>query len=141
VENLLRIVDGTMAPNTSTSGAPPVGPAASPRLHREVALSAELAAASRCDPAAALQRLDGSEAGVDAAGAAARLNRFGPNRIAQERQPGIIRELAGRARNPLNSLLLTLAVVSYVLGDVRAAAVIAAMVVLSILTALSTHAA
>jgi P-type Mg2+ transporter len=125
-----------MTPDKPTSrGAPPTGPAPQTRLHREIALSADLAAASRCDPAAALQRLGGSEAGIDAAGAAARLRRFGPNRIAQERQPGILRELAGRARNPLNSLLLTLAVVSYVLGDVRAAVVIAAMVVLSILTA------
>jgi Mg2+-importing ATPase len=124
-----------MADELTSRSALPIRPAVSPRIHREIALSAELAAVSRCDPAAALQRLDCSEAGMDAAGAAARLNRFGPNRIAQERQPGIIRELAGRARDPLNSLLLTLAIVSYVLGDVRAALVIAAMVVLSIVTA------
>jgi P-type Mg2+ transporter len=116
-------------------GEHPARSAASARLHREIALSAELDAASRSDPAAALQRLDCMAAGLDAAGAAARLARFGPNRIAQDHQPGIFRELVGRARDPLNSLLLTLAVVSYVLGDVRAAVVIAGMVVLSVVTA------
>jgi Mg2+-importing ATPase len=47
----------------------------------------------------------------------------------------VIYELISRTRNPLNILLLTLATASYFLGDVRAAAVIAAMVVLSIVTA------
>jgi P-type Mg2+ transporter len=121
--------------NRTTSHGAPAGPSASPRLHGEIALSADLAVVSEGDPAAALQRLGCTEVGIDAAGAAARLQRFGPNRIAQNRQPGVFQELAGRARDPLNSLLLALAVVSYVLGDLRAAAVIAAMVVLSIVTA------
>jgi Mg2+-importing ATPase len=105
------------------------------RLHRDIALSAELADASRCDPAVALQRLNCAEMGLDGAEAAARLARFGANRVAEAQQPSVIRELLGRARNPLNTLLLTLAVVSYALGDVRAAVVIAGMVVLSIMTA------
>ena len=41
----------------------------------------------------------------------------------------------GRAKNPLNALLLSLAVISYFLGDIRAAIVIAIMVVLAITTA------
>ena len=40
--------------------------------------------------------------------------------------------MIGRAKNPLNFLLLSLAAISYFLGDQRAAAVIAAMVLLSV---------
>ena len=64
--------------------------------------------------------------------AAARLKRFGPNAIAREGRPSIIAELWGRAMNPLNALLLALAVISYFLSDARSAIVIAIMVVLSI---------
>ena len=46
-----------------------------------------------------------------------------------------MQELWSRAKNPLNALLLTLATVSYFLGDMRAAIVIASMVVLAIMTA------
>ena len=59
----------------------------------------------------------------------------GPNLIAQEERPSIFRELAGRAKNPLNSLLLSLAFVSYLLGDIRAAVVIGVMVLLAVGTA------
>jgi Mg2+-importing ATPase len=129
-------MEETMAPDTkSDGGGHRAAPAACGRLHAEIAFSAELVAASRCDPATVLQRLESAADGVEHSEAAARLKRLGPNRIAQEQQPGVVRELVGRARNPLNTLLLTLAVVSYFLGDIRAAAVIAAMVVLSIVTA------
>ncbi len=97
--------------------------------------SPEIAAASRDDAEALLRRLDCSAAGLTAVEAAARLKRFGPNVIAREHRTGIFYELVGRARNPLNALLLTLAIVSYFLGDARAAAVITGMVILSITTA------
>jgi len=42
-------------------------------------------------------------------------------------QQSPLAELIGRARNPLNFLLLSLAAVSFVLGDQRAAAVITVM--------------
>ena len=120
----------------TTPDTHPAGPAAhASRLHREIALSAELMAVSRCDPAAAVRSLDCTDAGLDEVQAAERLRRFGANRIAQERQAGIVQELINRTKNPLNALLLTLAVASYFLGDVRAAVVIAAMVILSIVTA------
>ncbi|MBO0750769.1 MAG: magnesium-translocating P-type ATPase [Bradyrhizobiaceae bacterium] len=122
-----------MAPDALTPGHAATPPQA--RLRHETTLSGELAAASRWDCGEALQRLGGAGDGIDAAEAAARLQRFGANRVANERHGGAVRELLGRARDPLNTLLLTLAVVSYLLGDLRAAAVIAAMVVLSIVTA------
>ena len=73
--------------------------------------------------------------GLSVAEADARLAKFGPNLVAREGKAGILRELWGRARNPLNALLLTLAAVSYFSGDARAAVVITSMVVLSITTA------
>jgi P-type Mg2+ transporter len=58
--------------------------------------------------------------------------RSGLNLVARERQQNLVTELFGRAKNPLNFWLLTLAAVSYLFGDTRAAVVIAVMVVLSV---------
>ena len=55
--------------------------------------------------------------------------------MAREGKPSILQEIWSRCRNPLNALLLTLAGVSYFLGDVRAAIVIALMVLLAVGTA------
>src|SRR5215470_8697537 len=118
-----------------TGGAIPVGVAHPSRLHREIAISPELLAASRCDPAVALGKLGCTDAGLDEVEAARRLKRLRLNQIAQENRTGVIHELINRAKNPLNALLLTLAIISYFLGDVRAAIVIATMVILSIVTA------
>jgi hypothetical protein len=46
------------------------------RLLHKIAVSAELIAASGCDPAAALRTLDCTDAGLDDADAAARLKRY-----------------------------------------------------------------
>ncbi len=67
--------------------------------------------------------------------AARRLRQYGPNRVAGERRATVLEEIWAVARNPLNALLLGLAVVSYFLGDVRAAIVIAVMVLLAVGTA------
>ncbi len=70
--------------------------------------------------------------GLDAAEAKARLATTGPNRVAREDRPSVLHELWARAKNPMNALLLGLAVVSYFLGDIRAAVVIAVIVALAI---------
>jgi P-type Mg2+ transporter len=95
----------------------------------------ELAAISQLRPAEACISLGSSAEGLSAVEAAARLKTSGPNLVARERKPTIPEEIWNRARNPLNALLLALAGVSYSLGDLRAAAVIAMMVVLAITTA------
>jgi Mg2+-importing ATPase len=95
----------------------------------------KLASISGLEPAEACASLGSSPEGLSATEAAARLKKFGPNLIARERKPTIPEEIWTRARNPLNALLLTLAGVSYFLGDFRAATVIATMVVLAITTA------
>ena len=65
----------------------------------------------------------------------ARLALVGPNLITREGHPSIVQELWARAKNPLNALLLSLAVIFYFLGDVRAAVVISVIVLLAIVTA------
>jgi len=81
------------------------------------------------------QRLRSSPAGLTHEEAARRLQDFGLNLVARERKPTILEEIWGRARNPLNALLLTLAAVSYFIGDMRAAIVIVLMVLLAVGTA------
>jgi Mg2+-importing ATPase len=105
------------------------------RLNREIKVSPQLVAVSGCNPATALHSLDCTDAGLDDETAGARLRRCGANQIARERRVGVLHELINRTKNPLNGLLLTLSVVSYFLGDVRAAVIIASMVILSIITA------
>ncbi len=61
-----------------------------------------------------------------------RLGVCGPNIVTRARPQSIPREVIGRAINPLNGLLLVLALVSYVLSDQRAAILIATMVLLSV---------
>jgi P-type Mg2+ transporter len=90
---------------------------------------------SRLQPDEACVKLASTLEGLSETEADARLKKIGPNIVARERKATILEELWGRARNPLNALLLTLATASYFLGDVRAAVVIAVMVILAITTA------
>ena len=87
---------------------------------------------ARLPPAELLTELQTRQSGLTEREAAERLARVGANTIAREQQQGPVRELIERARNPLNALLLTLAVISWMTGDLRAAIVIIVMIVLSI---------
>ena len=95
----------------------------------------ELLVVTRLASAQACQHLGSSENGLSAAEAEKRLAQYGPNLVTRERKPSIAQEIWNRTKNPLNALLLSLAIVSYALGDMRAAIVIAAMVILAISTA------
>jgi len=109
---------------------------ATERIGAQPAIQAGLLAeVSRLQPSEACAKLGSAPEGLSETEAAERLEKFGPNLVARERKATIPEEIWSRARNPLNALLLTLAIVSYFLGDVRAAVVIAAMVVLAIMTA------
>jgi P-type Mg2+ transporter len=101
----------------------------------DIVLSNEILAVSRSEEAGIWPRLRTSPNGLEATEAQARLASVGPNVITREGRPSVLRELWGRAKNPLNALLLSLATVSYFLGDIRAAIVIAIMVILAITTA------
>jgi Mg2+-importing ATPase len=95
----------------------------------------ELMSISRLDVEPACQTCGSNLAGLNTDEANRRLQAYGLNLVTRERKPSILQEILGRAKNPLNALLLTLATVSYFLGDVRAAIVIAVMVVLAVGTA------
>lgn len=100
--------------------------------HRDPAIARLLLDAAIAQPESLLSRMGTTPQGLTAEEAAARLRIVGPNLIAHDRQQSPLAELIGRARNPLNFLLLSLAAVSFFLGDRRAAAVITVMVVLSV---------
>jgi P-type Mg2+ transporter len=87
---------------------------------------------ARLSQAEALQWLRSAPDGLAPDEVTKRLRLFGPNEVAQRARHTILGEVAGRSINPLNALLLALAIVSYFLGDQRAAIVIAVMVVLSV---------
>jgi Mg2+-importing ATPase len=95
----------------------------------------QLLTLSPLTPAQCCQQLGSTFGGLTADEAARRLVRYGPNLVTREQKPTIARELWSRASNPLNALLLTLAIISYFLNDLRAATAIAAIVVLAITTA------
>jgi P-type Mg2+ transporter len=98
----------------------------------EAAASREVTILARLPFDDLLRRLASSAEGLDDAEAAERLVRTGLNQVAREQKQSILREFAGRAMNPLNALLLSLAAVSWVTGDARAAFVICLMVILSV---------
>ena len=110
------------------------------RFRRRPVVAAEGSAASgqvlgevAClSPEATLSRLHCRAEGLSAVEAGERLAAVGPNQVAHQAHHSIMGELVGRSINPLNLLLLTLATVSFFLGDQRAAIVIAVMVILSI---------
>ena len=96
------------------------------------ASSAKLRELAPCSPDDVLKRLGSSAKGLTTEEAGTRLRSVGPNEVAREAHQTILLEIVSRSLNPLNILLLALAVASYFLGDVRAALVIAIMVLLSI---------
>lgn len=88
---------------------------------------------AQCDPEFALRRLGSSLEGLLDREAEERLLRVGRNVAAPERRDTWWGQLFHHLWNPLNILLTTLAAVSGSLGDVEAAVIIAAMVLLSVL--------
>jgi Mg2+-importing ATPase len=79
-----------------------------------------------------LQTLGTSVNGLTEAEAAERLEKYGPNEVAQERKHEWLHRLWLAVRNPLVILLTVLATISYGTGDVRAGTVILLMVVLGV---------
>jgi magnesium-transporting ATPase (P-type) len=95
----------------------------------ELFILSELSADHACP------KLASSASGLAAEEAERRLKTYGLNLVAREQRPTLVQEIWGRAKNPLNALLLTLAIASYFIGDIRAAIVILIMVLLSVITA------
>ncbi len=78
------------------------------------------------------QRLHAADTGLDAAEAAARLETVGPNRIDTTKPKHLVIALVERLGNPLVLILLFAAAVSALTGDVASFAVIATIVLISV---------
>jgi Mg2+-importing ATPase len=84
------------------------------------------------ETAAVLRRLCTSLSGLTEVEAATRLEEYGPNEVAREKQHGWLYRFYVAVRNPLVILLTILAIVSLATGDLRASTVMLLMVVLGI---------
>ena len=87
-------------------------------------------------PAAeALQRLGLTERGLSGEQVETARKEYGSNILSHRKEAGLVMELLQRCRNPLVIQLLVICVVSLLMGDVRAATVVGAMVLLSVVLA------
>ena len=90
---------------------------------------------ARCRPTEALQRLGVTEKGLSDEQVETAREEYGSNILSHRKEAGIVMELLQRCRNPLVIQLLVICGVSLLMGDVRAATVVGAMVVLSVVLA------
>ncbi|MFW6731131.1 MAG: magnesium-translocating P-type ATPase [Synechococcus sp.] len=88
--------------------------------------------AARTADAELLTRLNTSTEGLSALQSQLRLARVGPNRIAHEEPVSWLVQLITTCRNPLVALLATLAALSLLSGDSKAALIIALMIIFSV---------
>ena len=88
--------------------------------------------AARKDIPEVLQQLGASPNGLSEAEAEARLAKYGPNEVGQEKRHEWLHRLWTAIRNPLVVLLTVLATISYATGDVRAGTVMLLMVILGV---------
>jgi Mg2+-importing ATPase len=83
----------------------------------------------------ALPRLGVTENGLSNEQVETAREEYGSNILSHRKEAGIVIELLQRCRNPLVIQLLVICVVSLLMGDVRAATVVGAMVLLSVVLA------
>lgn len=79
-----------------------------------------------------LARLDSGPDGLSAADAARRLAEVGPNELARPEQPSVLRLALVQLRDPMNLMLLAVAVVSIVIGQTSTAGVVGFLVALNV---------
>ncbi|MDD5774024.1 MAG: magnesium-translocating P-type ATPase, partial [bacterium] len=102
------------------------------KLNSNISVSPLLLEAAKSDIPDVFNKLQASPNGLTQEQAEQRLEEHGPNVVAQEKQHGWIHLLSKAVINPLVILLTILAIVSFLTGDIRAAVVVAAMVVLGV---------
>jgi len=83
----------------------------------------------------ALQRLGVTEHGLSDEQVETARQEYGSNVLSHRKEAGVVLELLQRCRNPLVIQLLVICVVSLLMGDIRAATVVGAMVLLSVVLA------
>ncbi|MGE5221003.1 MAG: magnesium-translocating P-type ATPase [Omnitrophica WOR_2 bacterium] len=97
-----------------------------------IRISQELINSARAGVPAVLEQLQSCPQGLSQEEAEERLERYGANEVAREKKISPLGRLWDNVKNPLVILLLLLAVVSYLTGDLRATIVIGSMVLLGI---------
>ena len=94
--------------------------------------SEELLELAELETDSVLKRLETQLTGLSEADAALRLQQYGLNELAKEMPQSVLMHLINNLKNPLVILLVSLAVLSYLTGDLRATVVISVMVVLGV---------
>jgi P-type Mg2+ transporter len=97
-----------------------------------ICVSPLIAELATVEPAVALDRLGASREGLSVEEAALRLERHGPNVVADDHRHGRLRLFVRACLNPLVLLLAVLALLSLATGDARAAVVMTVMIVLGV---------
>jgi Mg2+-importing ATPase len=80
----------------------------------------------------ALAALESGTGGIGAEEADRRLAKFGPNELSRMRRLGFLPDILGRLKSPLVIQLLVIAAISALVGERRSAAVVGAMILLSV---------
>ena len=83
-------------------------------------------------PAQLLQNLDSNFVGLTSTAVLTHRRTYGSNDIATEHVTPLWKRIFDTFKNPLNLLLVLLAIISYATGDIRAAIIVSGMIVLSI---------
>jgi Ca2+-transporting ATPase len=85
------------------------------------------------DAASVVAALESDEtSGLTVAEASARLSRYGPNQITSEKPPSVWAVALQQLRDPMNIMLVAVAVVSLVIGEVSTALLVGVLVVLNV---------
>ncbi len=119
----MSVVQTPASPRPNAPATKPAG---------QIHVSPLLVEAARNDSANAMAKLAASITGLNSEQVTERLERHGPNEVAQERRHGWGRRLAITCANPLVILLTVLAVISFATGDPRAGTVMTLMVILGV---------
>jgi len=102
------------------------------RTTHQIGVSSALLEAAAADAASVIERLGTSASGLSEEEASRRLEAHGPNVVTEEAHHTKLKLLGRACLNPLVILLLALATVSFLTGDVRAGVVMVMMVVLGV---------
>ncbi|KEF43318.1 MAG: magnesium ABC transporter ATPase [Cyanobium sp. CACIAM 14] len=112
---------------------PAGSPVAAPASAAIESANQELLEAARRSPEEVLERLNSTADGLSELQSQLRLARVGPNLIAHEKPVSWVVQLLGTFRNPLVALLAALAAISLLTGDSKAAVIILAMILFSVI--------
>lgn len=119
-------------PITPTAVVPKRLFAAPGREKLEIHVSQLVVESAAMDASGVYARLGTRAEGLTGSEAAIRLAKQGPNVLARDQRPGLLKLLWRALLNPLMILLAVLSTISFATGDLRAGAIMVSMIVLSV---------